>query len=131
MARGSSKLKSLNLHDVLYMPSITKNLLSVSKLAVDNNILVEFDANYCFVKDKLTGKAILRGTLKERLYQLSGIEKDQHAYISLKESWHRRLGHPNNKVLDKVLKSCNVKLSPSDHFSFCESVNMENAFVTI
>jgi histone deacetylase 1/2 len=121
VATGSSKLKSLNLHDVLYVPNITKNLLSVSKLAADNNILVEFDENCCFVKDKLTGKAILRGILKDGLYQLSGIEKDSSAYVSVKESWHRKLGHPNNKVLDTVLKSCNVKLSPSDHFSFCEA----------
>lgn len=117
----SSKLKSLNLHDVLYVPNITKNILSVSKLDVDNNILVEFDANYCFVKDKLTWKTILRGTLKEGLYQLSGIEKYPRAYVSVKESWHRRLGHPNNKVLDKVLTSCNIKPSPIDHFSFCEA----------
>lgn len=116
----SSKHKSLNFHNVLYVPNITKNLLNVSKLVDDNNILVEFDANYCFVKDKLTGKEILRGTLKEGLYQLLGIEKDSSSYVSAKESWHRRLGHKNNKVLDKVLKSCNVKLSPSDHFSFCE-----------
>lgn len=92
----------------------------MSKLAADNNILVEFDVNYCFVKDKLIGKEILRGKLKEGLYQLSGIEKYLSAYVSIKESWHRRLGHPNKKVLDKVLKSCNVKLSLSDHFSFCE-----------
>ena len=68
VATGSSKLNSLNLHDVLYVPNITKNLLSVSKLTADNNILVEFDANCCFVKDKLTGKAILKGTLKDALY---------------------------------------------------------------
>lgn len=86
MATSFSKLKSLNLHDVLYVPIITKNLLGVPKLAADNNILVEFDANYCFVKDKLTGKEILRGTLKEGLYQLLGIEKDPCAYVSVKES---------------------------------------------
>nr|KYP31891.1 Putative transposon Ty5-1 protein YCL075W family [Cajanus cajan] len=40
VATGSSKLNSLNLHDVLYVPNITKNLLSVSKLTADNNILV-------------------------------------------------------------------------------------------
>lgn len=65
IATSSSKLKSLNLHDILYMPNITKNLLSVSKLAADNNILVEFDKNCCFMKDKLTGKAVLKGKLKD------------------------------------------------------------------
>lgn len=89
IATGSSKLKSLNLHDILYVPNITKNLLSVSKLAADNNILVEFDKNWCFVKDKLTGKEVLKGILKDGLYQLSGIERSPSAYIFVRESWHK------------------------------------------
>jgi len=68
------------------MPNNTKNLLSVSKLTADNNIFVEFDANCCFVKDKLTRKAILKGTLKDDLYQLSKTERDLCAYVSVKES---------------------------------------------
>lgn len=61
VASGSTKLKTLNVHDVLYVPKISKNLLSVSKLTTDNNIRVEFDVDRCSVKDKLTGKAFLRG----------------------------------------------------------------------
>ena len=45
LAPGITKLNNLNLHNVLYVPKITKNLLSVSKLTADNNALVEFDAN--------------------------------------------------------------------------------------
>nr|KYP75308.1 hypothetical protein KK1_008029 [Cajanus cajan] len=65
--------RSLNLHDLLYVPKITKNLLSVSKLATDNNITIEFDASDCFVKDKLTGKVLLEGKLRDGLYQLSSV----------------------------------------------------------
>lgn len=43
VAPGSFKLKTPNLHDVFYVPNVTKNLLGVRKLATDNNILVEFD----------------------------------------------------------------------------------------
>lgn len=39
----------------------------------------------------------------------------------MKESWHKKLGHLNNKILDMILKSCNVKISHSDNFSFCEA----------
>lgn len=60
---------SFNLHDLLYVPKITKNLLSVSKLATDNNITIEFDASDCFVKDKLTGQVLLQGKLRDGLYQ--------------------------------------------------------------
>jgi histone deacetylase 1/2 len=126
LASGSTKLNDVNLHNVLYVPEITKNLLSVSKLTADNNALVEFDENCCYVKDKVTGKALLKGRLKDGLYQLStnkepSNNKDPCAYMSLKENWHRKLGHPNNKVLEKVLKDCNVKTSPSDQFTFCEA----------
>jgi len=125
MASGTTKLNNLNLHYVLYVLEITKNLLSVSKLTADNKDLVEFDANYCYVKDKLTGKILLRGKLRNGLYQLSSVNSqvnnDPCVYMSLKENWKRKLGHPNNKVLEKVLKICNVKTSSRDQFSFCEA----------
>jgi len=68
LASGTTKLNNLNLCNVLYVPEITKNLLSVSKLTTNNNALVEFDANYCYVKDKLTGKILLKGKLRDGLY---------------------------------------------------------------
>jgi len=124
LASGTTKLNNLNLHNVLYVTKITKNLLSVSMLTIDNNALVEFYANYCYMKDKLAGKILLRGKLRDGLYQLSSVNsqvnKDSCVYILLKENWHKKLGHPNNKVLEKVLKNCNVKTSSRDQFSFCE-----------
>lgn len=84
--------------------------------------MVEFDANNCFVKDKLTRKLLLEGRLKDGLYQLSGVTSHgSHAYISVKESWHRKLGHPSSRVLNEILKSCNVRVPQDDHFSFCEA----------
>lgn len=49
LGSGSTELNKLNLHNVLYVPEITKNLLSISKLTADNNVIVEFHANYCYV----------------------------------------------------------------------------------
>ncbi|KAE9595371.1 hypothetical protein Lalb_Chr17g0338091 [Lupinus albus] len=53
--------------------------------------------------DKLTWKVLLKGNLKNGLYQLLEKERDSCAFVSVKESSHRKLGHPNNKVLDKFL----------------------------
>lgn len=58
----------LKLNNVLFAPQITKNLLSVSRLAYDNGLTVEFNKDYCVVKDKLTGTKVLEGTQKEGLY---------------------------------------------------------------
>jgi len=125
LASGTTKLNNIDLHNVLYVPEITKKVLSVSKLTVDNNALVEFDTNDCYVKDKLTGRILLRGKLRDGLYQLSSVNsqvnKDPCVYMSLKENWHRKLRHLNNKVLEKVLKNCNVKTSSRDQFSFCKA----------
>lgn len=67
-ASGSTKIKSLNMYDVLYVLEITKTLVNVSKLTHDNNIIVEFIADCFSVKDKQTWKALVRRTLKEGLY---------------------------------------------------------------
>ncbi|TXG69253.1 hypothetical protein EZV62_004188 [Acer yangbiense] len=72
---GLKSLPSLTKHSiilkqVLHVPEIRKNLLSVSRLVNDNDVFIEFHANCCFVKDKLTGMEVLRGRLKNGLYQL-------------------------------------------------------------
>lgn len=50
----------LKLEDILCVPAVTKNLLSVSKLTQDNNIIVEFHADCCLVKDKESGRILLK-----------------------------------------------------------------------
>ncbi|KAL5820821.1 hypothetical protein ACOSQ3_022703 [Xanthoceras sorbifolium] len=44
----------LLLNNILHVPSITKNLLSISQFTNDNHVIVEFDSNFCCVKDKNT-----------------------------------------------------------------------------
>ncbi|KAI4313167.1 hypothetical protein L6164_026168 [Bauhinia variegata] len=38
-----------------------------------------------------------------------------------KDLWHRRLGHPSQRVLDLALKGCNVKIKVNENFHFCDS----------
>uniref|UniRef100_A0A803PTR4 Retrovirus-related Pol polyprotein from transposon TNT 1-94-like beta-barrel domain-containing protein n=1 Tax=Cannabis sativa TaxID=3483 RepID=A0A803PTR4_CANSA len=73
---GSNTLSSvhsipLSLNSVLHVPSIKKNLVSVSQLTRDNNVFLEFHKTCRFVKDKQTGKVLLKGMLKEGLYVLA------------------------------------------------------------
>ena len=67
-SRKSSK--SLHLTNVLYVPQITNNLISVAKFTQDNDVILEFDSHCCFVKDKKSKEILLQGSLKEGLYQL-------------------------------------------------------------
>jgi histone deacetylase 1/2 len=54
---------SLTLKHLLLVPSITKNLLSVSKFAQDNNVFFEFHPKFCVVKSQGTSEVLLRGTV--------------------------------------------------------------------
>lgn len=35
-------------------------------------MFIEFHGDYCLIKDKVSGQTLLRGTLKDELYQLEG-----------------------------------------------------------
>jgi len=52
---------SFFLKNLLHVPGITKNLLSVSKFTADNKVFLEFYPDSCFVKDLSTRKTLLRG----------------------------------------------------------------------
>ena len=60
----------LHLNDILYVPAITKNLISISKILEDNDITIEFVANLYFIKDKKKTVHLAQGIAKEGLYQL-------------------------------------------------------------
>ena len=72
-ASSHSNLKpthtAIALKDMLLVPSITKNLLSISRLTTDNPLSVEFCGNVCFVND-MKGQVLLQGFAEKCLYKL-------------------------------------------------------------
>ncbi|KAJ9556983.1 hypothetical protein OSB04_011597 [Centaurea solstitialis] len=62
---GSSKLyspnKTFNLSNILNVPELKQNLLSVQKFCVDNDVLFEFHSSYFVVKDESTRTILLMG----------------------------------------------------------------------
>ncbi|KAI9157431.1 hypothetical protein LWI28_022460 [Acer negundo] len=71
----------LQLRNILHVPQIAKNLLSVSKLTYDNKAFAEFYANECVVKDLKTKRVLLRGALKDGLYRMNLVETPQAGYF--------------------------------------------------
>lgn len=57
-------LKSLSLQNLLHVPSITKNLISVSKFARDISVYFKFHPNYCLVKYQDTKETLLQGAIR-------------------------------------------------------------------
>ena len=62
--------RSFHLKNVLMVPSITKNLISISKFTIENDVIMGFDSTYYYIKDKQSRKIRLQGVLKDGLYQL-------------------------------------------------------------
>uniref|UniRef100_A0A803PUR2 Retrovirus-related Pol polyprotein from transposon TNT 1-94-like beta-barrel domain-containing protein n=1 Tax=Cannabis sativa TaxID=3483 RepID=A0A803PUR2_CANSA len=85
---GNATFKSINnypliLKDILHVPKITKNLISISKLTTDNDVIVEFTPDYCYVKDKQTKEMVLQGRLEGGLYRLDKAENDSNKSYKL------------------------------------------------
>lgn len=130
-----SSSQSLLLNNILYVPSITKNLLSISQFTKDNNVLFEFHHTHCLVKDKLTNQTLLHGMLKDGLYQLDLQHLLPFAHASSNSSschlttqqqsansmvWHHRLGHPCQKTLTSALQLVKVPFHSAD-LTFCNA----------
>ncbi|KAE8712228.1 hypothetical protein F3Y22_tig00110260pilonHSYRG00155 [Hibiscus syriacus] len=112
----STTSRVLLLNDLLHVPQITENLLSISKLAMDNSVFLEFHAKKCYVHDEATGHVLLSGEEVDGLYSFekvcTGIKGDVNIAsnsLSATKLWHRRLGHPSFDTLNKIAKNGKVE----------------------
>ncbi|KAF8391295.1 hypothetical protein HHK36_023597 [Tetracentron sinense] len=94
----------LQLNDVLVVPAIKKNLISISQLTSDYPYLFEFSSTGFVIKDRGTKSVIASGHRHGDLYALQ--LEDKKAFFSTRFRvvssvvWHQRLGHPHNQVID-------------------------------
>src|SRR6266849_2070817 len=120
----------LLLRDVLFVPSCSTRLVSVSSLTRDGYSLVTFGPKDCWITDK-ANKIIVRGhyLMTTGLYVLNcpsarvALSKPPPSamYSNIVpdvETWHRRLGHCSNRTIinmarDKVVKGMPIDLSQS------------------
>ena len=80
----------MSLNHLLHVPEITKNFLSVSKFAKDNNSFFEFHHNVCLVKDQVSKIVVIEGKLKGSLYAFDSsqiqLQKSVPSQASLSQS---------------------------------------------
>ncbi|KAF7809814.1 Retrovirus-related Pol polyprotein from transposon TNT 1-94 [Senna tora] len=123
----------LELKNLLHVPAITKNLISVSKLARDNNVYLEFNADAVLIKSQETKETLLKGRIKDGLYcfdnlQLQHLTKHApYTTYTVQTSdnkdfslWHSRLGHCSAKIVHCVLNKCNIKTF-GNHSDVCHA----------
>ena len=102
--------KSLALNNILCVPSVHKNLISVYRLCNTNRVSVEFFPAHFQVKDLNTGVRLLQGRTRNELYEWPWSSLNPTAsYVSYPDTkatltqWHRRLGHPSSSILKNVV----------------------------
>ena len=100
---GANKIV-LTLEKVLFVPELTKNLLSVSSIAKNGGV-VKFDEQKCIVSKE--GKNIAIGNIVDgKLYRVNTPEFANVATSSTPDLgvWHCRFGHLNHDYINRLAK---------------------------
>jgi transposase InsO family protein len=100
---GSVILDSgLRLNNVLFVPQLNCNLISVTQLIDDSDCIVQITNALCVIQARTTRMLIGVGERIDGLYFFRGVPK-VHALMlegdSTMDLWHKRLGHPSENVL--------------------------------
>lgn len=114
-----------NLLDVLYVPALSYNLLSVSR-AAERGYFTEFDCNGCQISVP-GGRVVAKATRVGCLYHLdckvaecAGVASQQ----SNENLWHQRYGHLNTQSLRSLFRNklvTGLNYDSENDISFCEA----------
>jgi hypothetical protein len=61
----------IQLNNILYVPRLRKNLISVHRLTIDNSIFIELHPFFFLIKDQKIRRILLKGRCVGGLYPLS------------------------------------------------------------
>lgn len=100
---------SLNLQNMLYIPTFHVHLIFVPKLIISNNFHLNFSSNICHILQNYLKKMIGTTSLQRGLYII-----DKHGAIytcnsvisNSFETWNLRLGHASHFSLQIIAKTC-------------------------
>ena len=102
IAIGQNQIQRCELKDVLFVPELSYNLLSVSKIAKAGKI-IKFASSECVLLDG-NQRIIATASLIGSLYQLNVVDGKEIVSAAVTESnevlWHRRYGHVGFKTLE-------------------------------
>ena len=112
----SDNVKRILVKDVLYVPTLESNLLSVKRLTKQGNV-VKFEGNNCTISRD--NRTYAEGKISNDLYQLvcekaNAVKQEPHQ--NCVHLWHRRLGHRDPEA---VLNLSRQKLADGIEVDSC------------
>ena len=110
---GEVSVPNGKLHDVLYVPDLKSNLLSIPKLCQDYK--VEFHKDMCSIIDPSTNEVIANAKMDHdnlfKFYEFTASRYSLQANVDFNK-WHERLGHLNSDYISLMIKSHMVEGLP-------------------
>ena len=127
MVLPNGELKLCVLHDVLYVPKLAYNLISVTK-ASQKGKTIKFTMSACYVLDK-RHKMVAKATKVGSLYQLDHKPNYECANVAEKpdtkeDIWHKRYGHlgiSNLQTLARKNLVSGFDFDVTQELTFCEA----------
>jgi gag-polypeptide of LTR copia-type len=116
----------LKLQNILHVPGISKPLISIIQLIVDDNIYVEFNLTSCLVKDLSSHQILLQGTKRNGLYVVSS---SPHALTCEKLSphlWHKRFCDASDSIIQYLVNSNSISCNKRN-IGICDSCCLAKA----
>ena len=127
-------IRNMTLKDVVYAPTATCNLMSVSRL-LESNHRVVFDDDYCAVLNKDNGKKIVTRVKKHAfdfyhadfkpMKSESAMVADSAEGLTEPQLWHNRLCHFSEKYVQKAVPHINKDDRTSDRCEACIKGSMQ------
>jgi len=117
-----SPTSSLTLNDVLVVPGLTENLISISKLTSGFPFSITFTNDRLIIQNLVTRKVVATGRRREN--DLYVLERRHHSLLSVFfnncprasfDVWHARLSHVSHSIislLNKKRQLCVTSLLP-------------------
>ena len=95
----------LRLENVLHVPKLNCNLISISQMIDETNCVIQFTDKLCVMQDRTSRMLIGADDRKDRLYLYHGV-RSARAYQTSTENqldlWHKHMGHPPFKVVQLI-----------------------------
>ncbi|KAG6535304.1 hypothetical protein ZIOFF_000269 [Zingiber officinale] len=110
--------------EVLFVPEIYQNLLSVGQL-IEKGFKVVFEDNFCLIKDA-ANQDIFKIKMKGKSFALKPLEEEQTAFSireNVTEIWHKRLGHYHHQGMLQMKSKMILEELPefADQISYCRA----------